>query len=58
MCTYFNLPTRPGCEICGHPRPADYEVPSDYVAPQTELDRMRQEQEADRLAQQVTIVLL
>ena len=53
MCTYFNLPTRPGCEICGHPRPADYEVPSNYVAPQTEQERMRQEQEADRLAQQV-----
>jgi len=26
-CTYFNIPQRPGCEVCGEARPKDYVLP-------------------------------
>ena len=54
-CTFFNVPTRPGCEICGHPRPSEYEVPAGYVIPQVEMDRIAAAQEAERLAREVIV---
>ncbi|KAM9362378.1 ranBP-type and C3HC4-type zinc finger-containing protein 1 [Symphorus nematophorus] len=44
MCTYMNKPTRPGCEICGGERPADYEVPNIYQPDQQEVLRIQQEE--------------
>jgi len=52
QCTYKNVPTRPGCEVCGADRPDDYVVPDDV--PITESERVRLQQEgvqADRLRQ-------
>ncbi|XP_018611182.1 ranBP-type and C3HC4-type zinc finger-containing protein 1 [Scleropages formosus] len=45
-CTYVNKPTRPGCEICGEERPADYRVPEDYKADAEEVRRLQQEEVA------------
>ncbi|CAG07086.1 unnamed protein product, partial [Tetraodon nigroviridis] len=42
-CTYFNKPTRPGCELCASERPQDYTVPSVYMPDQQELHRIQQE---------------
>ncbi|KAH3772946.1 hypothetical protein DPMN_174293 [Dreissena polymorpha] len=42
-CTFINQPTRPGCELCSAPRPADYVIPADYVM--TEAERLRQDEE-------------
>lgn len=46
-CTYVNLPTRPGCEMCSSQRPVDYIVPEDYIPPETEIDRMLKEKELE-----------
>ena len=37
QCTFRNLPTFPFCKICMHQRPADFEVPDDYVMLQEEV---------------------
>ncbi len=58
VCTFFNVPTRPGCAMCSQPRPADYKVPEGYVIPQVELDRMAAEAEAERLAREVSSLVL
>lgn len=44
MCTYFNKPTRPGCELCSSERPLDYKVPPIYLPDQQELYRIQQEE--------------
>ncbi|XP_068170629.1 ranBP-type and C3HC4-type zinc finger-containing protein 1 [Antennarius striatus] len=46
MCTFMNKPTRPGCEICGHERPEDYEVPDIHQPDQYEILRIQQEEMA------------
>ena len=46
-CTYKNIPYRPGCEICGTPRPVDYIPPPDYVPVEEErkfMDNVYQQQ--------------
>ncbi|KAL4648907.1 ranBP-type and C3HC4-type zinc finger-containing protein 1 isoform X1 [Arapaima gigas] len=43
QCTFVNKPTRPGCEMCGAERPADYQVPEDYEADADEVRRLQQE---------------
>ncbi|XP_074524248.1 ranBP-type and C3HC4-type zinc finger-containing protein 1 isoform X2 [Halichoeres trimaculatus] len=52
MCTYVNKPTRPGCEMCGGERPADYVVPHIYQPDQQEVLRIQQEELAIRQYQQ------
>ena len=52
-CTLINQPTRPGCEACGSPRPADYQVPSSYVVSEEERERLKREQELEAIMQQV-----
>ncbi|XP_054472714.1 ranBP-type and C3HC4-type zinc finger-containing protein 1 [Anoplopoma fimbria] len=42
-CTFFNKPTRPGCEMCGEDRPEDYQVPDIYQPDQQEVLRIQQE---------------
>ncbi|XP_018429488.1 PREDICTED: ranBP-type and C3HC4-type zinc finger-containing protein 1 [Nanorana parkeri] len=42
-CTFFNVPTRPGCEICCSDRPTDYVVPDWYKPEESERRRMQQE---------------
>ncbi|KAI8501997.1 RanBP-type and C3HC4-type zinc finger-containing protein 1 [Branchiostoma belcheri] len=54
-CTYVNQPTRPGCEICGTPRPEDYRVPENYVPDQEERERLRKEQQAEEMYQQAEL---
>ncbi|XP_030586030.1 ranBP-type and C3HC4-type zinc finger-containing protein 1 [Archocentrus centrarchus] len=44
MCTYVNKPTRPGCEICGGERPAEYTVPDIYQPDEDEIKRIQQEE--------------
>ncbi|ESO82757.1 hypothetical protein LOTGIDRAFT_109179 [Lottia gigantea] len=47
-CTYINIPTRPGCEICSADRPIDYTIPTEYVLPNEEIERIRREEEIER----------
>ncbi|XP_028855071.1 ranBP-type and C3HC4-type zinc finger-containing protein 1 isoform X2 [Denticeps clupeoides] len=44
QCTFLNIPTRPGCEICSGERPANYEVPKNYQPGEAEVRRLQQEQ--------------
>ncbi|KAM5157644.1 ranBP-type and C3HC4-type zinc finger-containing protein 1-like [Mantella aurantiaca] len=44
-CTYINVPTRPGCEICSADRPADYVVPDGYKPDEAERRRIQQERD-------------
>lgn len=37
LCTFVNLPYRPGCEICSNDRPDDYVVPQNYKPTNVEL---------------------
>ena len=52
-CTFKNKPTKPGCEMCNAPRPADYKPPEDYKPDQDEQRLLEQQQEQERLCQQV-----
>ena len=40
MCTYINLPLRPGCSMCTSPRPEEYEVPPYYTPTEEELKHL------------------
>ncbi|XP_041375392.1 ranBP-type and C3HC4-type zinc finger-containing protein 1-like [Gigantopelta aegis] len=51
-CTLVNKPTRPGCEMCGSERPADYKVPEGYVLSEEERRWIAQTQETERLVQE------
>ncbi|XP_068094333.1 ranBP-type and C3HC4-type zinc finger-containing protein 1-like [Hyperolius riggenbachi] len=42
-CTYINVPTRPGCEMCSMERPIDYIVPEGYKPDDSERRRLQQE---------------
>ncbi|VDI47552.1 Hypothetical predicted protein [Mytilus galloprovincialis] len=53
-CTFLNLPTRPGCEMCSQPRPRDYKIPDNYIMSKEELERLQRVQEDERKAQQAT----
>lgn len=55
-CTYINIPTRPGCEICGHDRPATYRVPEKLELPQSERLRLDREREYERMMQELQAV--
>lgn len=46
-CTFVNAPTRPGCEVCGANRPADYVVPQNPHM--TEQERLRLEKEREEM---------
>ncbi|KAG7478299.1 hypothetical protein MATL_G00078960 [Megalops atlanticus] len=46
QCTYVNKPTRPGCEMCGMERPADYKIPEIYEPDAEEVLRLQQEEVA------------
>ena len=54
LCTFKNLPYRPGCEICGTARPAGYVPPPDYV-PVGEDRRYIDKDEYDK--QQILMVI-
>ena len=43
LCTFKNLPYRPGCEICGTACPAGYVPPPDYVPLEEERKFMEKE---------------
>ncbi|XP_032813611.2 ranBP-type and C3HC4-type zinc finger-containing protein 1 isoform X1 [Petromyzon marinus] len=45
VCTFVNLPLRPGCDQCGTARPADYQVPAGYQP--TDRERRITDQEMD-----------
>ncbi|XP_076470745.1 ranBP-type and C3HC4-type zinc finger-containing protein 1-like isoform X2 [Babylonia areolata] len=55
QCTFINQPTRPGCEICGSPRPTDYQVPSDVIVSDEERDRLAREQQMEVYLQQAEL---
>ena len=48
-CTYLKLPYRPSCYLCSSDRPADYQIPADYV-PQEEEQRFLDSEAAGRVA--------
>ncbi|XP_067092900.1 ranBP-type and C3HC4-type zinc finger-containing protein 1 isoform X1 [Osmerus mordax] len=52
-CTYVNKPTRPGCEMCGRERPAEYQVPDVHQPDQEEIQRIKQEEMANLQYHQV-----
>ncbi|GAB1602048.1 -type and C3HC4-type zinc finger-containing 1 isoform X1 [Argonauta hians] len=52
-CTYYNLPLRPGCEMCTEPRPADYEVPDNYSMSSMEKHWKKQEEDAELVQRQM-----
>ncbi|KAM9307749.1 ranBP-type and C3HC4-type zinc finger-containing protein 1-like [Gastrophryne carolinensis] len=43
ICTFINVPTRPGCEMCSADRPAHYVVPEGYRPGESERRRIQQE---------------
>ena len=55
QCTFVNEPTRPGCEVCGEDRPADYQPPVgvNYKMSDRERQRLHTEQEMERLIKEV-----
>ena len=54
-CTFVNVPTRPGCELCSAERPADYQVPQEALQnlPPAERRRLELEREAEAAAKAV-----
>ena len=52
-CTYFNIPQRPGCEMCGEERPDDYDMPEGMLD-----DKALQLAENDRLFLEVCVCML
>ncbi|XP_035244055.1 ranBP-type and C3HC4-type zinc finger-containing protein 1 [Anguilla anguilla] len=44
VCTFVNKPTRPGCEMCGSERPANYQIPDLYQPDEEEVLRIKQEE--------------
>lgn len=52
-CTFLNVPTRPGCEMCSAERPADYQVPAGATVDDSERIRIEAEAREDALFQQV-----
>ncbi|XP_067856349.1 ranBP-type and C3HC4-type zinc finger-containing protein 1-like isoform X2 [Heptranchias perlo] len=55
-CTYINKPTRPGCEMCSTARPDDYQIPDMYKPDHREIQRMKDEEEADKQYQQSMVL--
>lgn len=56
VCTYINLPTRPGCEMCSSDRPADYVVPDGTRLDERERTRIAAEERSEALFQQVCVI--
>ena len=54
-CTFINKPRRPGCEQCGTARPEDYKIPDNCPLDDDELRIMQQEEENEKLFQQVCV---
>ena len=52
-CTFVNVPTRPGCEMCSAERPADYQVPAGATVDDREKSRIEAEARGEALFQQV-----
>ena len=53
LCTFVNVPTRPGCEMCSTERPADYQVPAGATVDDRERSRIEAEAREEALFQQV-----
>ncbi|XP_064599255.1 ranBP-type and C3HC4-type zinc finger-containing protein 1-like isoform X2 [Liolophura sinensis] len=51
VCTFINLPTRPGCAMCSESRPVNYEVPKNFHVPEEEEARLQRERQLDLQAQ-------
>ena len=56
VCTYINLPTRPGCEMCSSDRPAGYVVPDGTRLDERERSRIAAEERSEALFQQVCAI--
>lgn len=55
QCTFRNSPTRPGCEMCSTDRPADYQVPEDYMPNERERERLEFERSGEMLMREETL---
>ena len=53
QCTFINVPTRPGCEMCSKERPADYQVPAGATMDDRERSRIAAAAREEALFQQV-----
>lgn len=60
-CTFINIPTRPGCQLCTTERPPDYTQPSrldERTLPPGEQKRLQLEREADAAFRQASKLIL
>jgi hypothetical protein len=57
-CTFINVPTRPGCEMCTAARPLDYKLPPHFSLSAREEARMMRERESEAEARKVLLDLL
>lgn len=55
-CTFVNTPTRPGCEVCGMDRPADYVMPQNPHITEQEKLRLQKEREQTEIFQRVSLM--
>ncbi|BFZ13299.1 hypothetical protein BsWGS_16338 [Bradybaena similaris] len=52
MCTYINLPVRPGCEMCSGPRPSSYKIPPNYDMTPEEVLLLENEQRLEKMTRE------
>lgn len=55
MCTYINLPVRPGCEMCSGPRPSSYKIPPNYDMTPEEVLLLENEQRLEKMTREVSV---
>ena len=56
-CTFINKPRRPGCEQCGTARPEDYKIPDNCPLDDDELRILQQQEENEKLFQEVCMLV-
>ncbi|CAG5133424.1 unnamed protein product [Candidula unifasciata] len=54
MCTFINLPMRPGCEMCSGPRPSNYKIPSDYNMTPEEVLLLENDKRLEMMTREAT----
>ena len=58
VCTFENLPRRPGCEACTEPRPLDYIIPMDCPLNPNEVKIAEEAVKNDQLFYEVSDVMM
>ena len=55
LCTYINLPRRPGCKQCGSERPQDYIIPEGLPMDEEEMKIEEEARKNEQLFREVCI---